>query len=88
MEACNRVGGGVEFSSIRVWRSIGYFILSTIYTPLVDAFGPGLVFYGFAFFIGLVLLMRNKLKQFQLEDSQERESIPLKDLHVSRLVKN
>ncbi len=88
MEACRRIGGGVEFSAIRVWRSIGMSAMSMIYSPFVNELGPAFVFYGFSFFVGMVLLMRNNLKQFQLEQPKGRKSIPLHELQVSRLVKD
>ncbi len=88
MEACQRVGGGVEFSSIRVWRSIGFSVMSMIYSPLVDSFGPAIVFYGFVFSIALVFLLRKNLKRFELEHPKGQKSIPLRELQVSRLVKD
>ena len=87
MEACNRVNG-VEYSSIRVWRSIGMTVMNIIYSFFVSRIGPGFVFYGFVFFMGLVFFMRSHLKKFDPDDAHLSKPIPLRELQVSRLFKN
>ena len=88
MEACRSVGGHVEFSSIRVWRSIGMSAMNMIYSPFINRIGPGFAFYGFSFFILVILLLRSRLKPFELAQPKGQKAIPLKELKVSRLVKD
>ncbi len=79
---------GVEFSSIRVWRSIGMSAMSMIYSPLINIMGVEIVYYTFVLFIAIVILTRKNLKRFELEPPQGRKAIPLKELQVSRIFKN
>ncbi len=84
MGACQQIKG-VEFSSIRVWRSIGMSGMSMLYSLLTEKAGVEIVFVGFAVCSMLVFLMRKNLCQFE---PVGRKSIPLKDMQISRLFKN
>ena len=75
------------YSDVRMWLSIGYTVMSFAYSPLMDLFGVGAPYYGFAFFAVIVFLLRKNLKQYDVK-TEGKKSIPLKELQVSRLFKN
>ncbi len=78
---------GMVYSDVRMWLSIGYTVMSFAYSPLMDLFGVGAPYYGFAFFAVIVFLLRKNLKQYDVK-TEGKKSIPLKELQVSRLFKN
>ena len=90
VEACKHVPG-MEYSFVRMCSSIGYTLMSFLYTPLMNVFSVDFPFYMFGIFCLFVVLLSRAIKPFDLKNTEEavRENGTEKPkLHLSRIFKN
>lgn len=83
---------GTDYSSIRLYMSLGFALTSLVYTPLINGFGVGAPFTFTTVFFVVLFLMRRTLTHFENspeEDVTEAvEPVPASEMNVRRLFQN
>ena len=64
---------GMSYSSIRLWNSIGYTIISPLYTMTVNAWGVAFPFYMFLVFSAITGLLTYRIKEYDTRKAKEDE---------------
>ena len=88
VEASKQVDG-MEYSNVRAFISIGYAVSSFLYTPLMQAFGKGVIFYIYSGLSLITMLTARHMRRYDAAaTSPLQEKIPMKDLQLSRILKD
>lgn len=90
VEACKQVPG-MEYSFVRMCSSIGYTMMSFLYTPLMKVFSVDFPFYMFCVFCLLVVALSRLVKSFDIKNAEHggMETAGKKQkLHISYIFKN
>ena len=78
---------GMNYSSIRLWNSLGYTVVSPIYTILVEKFGLAVPFYGFCFFSLMTGILAFRIPEYDTRSAMG-EQAPKEKLNFGAIFKN